>query len=100
MGKPRTTFETGSFNQGVSVSPSALNPESTLASSKVVRGKGTLYVVATPIGNLQDLSQRAIMTLEMVDLILAEYTRTTRYMIRQFGDLHKIDGQVLRLDDH
>ncbi len=46
---------------------------------------GTLYVVATPIGNRQDISQRAIQILQNVDIILAEDTRHSRYLLTQWG---------------
>lgn len=46
---------------------------------------GTLYVVATPIGNLDDLSVRARDTLAAVDLIAAEDTRHTRRLLTHFG---------------
>jgi 16S rRNA (cytidine1402-2'-O)-methyltransferase len=46
---------------------------------------GTLFIVATPIGNLGDMTQRAIETLRAVDLVLAEDTRKTRVLFEHFG---------------
>ena len=48
-------------------------------------GFGTLYVVATPIGNLSDLSERMIRTLQTVDWVAAEDTRTTRVLLDRAG---------------
>ena len=48
-------------------------------------GQGTLYVVATPIGNLGDLSPRAAEVLRLADVVVAEDTRRTRTLLTHVG---------------
>ncbi|MBO4263169.1 MAG: 16S rRNA (cytidine(1402)-2'-O)-methyltransferase [Bacteroidales bacterium] len=54
-------------------------------------GKGILYIVPTPVGNLDDMTLRAVRVLREADLILAEDTRTASVLLHHFG----IAGRLL-----
>ena len=58
--------------------------------------RGTLYVVATPIGNLSDASPRSVEVLRSVDLVACEDTRTTRTLLGHYG----ITARTLALHEH
>ncbi|MEA3405652.1 MAG: 16S rRNA (cytidine(1402)-2'-O)-methyltransferase [Pseudomonadota bacterium] len=57
---------------------------------------GTLYIVATPIGNLKDITHRAVETLERVDWIAAEDTRHTQKLLQSLA----INRPLISLHDH
>jgi 16S rRNA (cytidine1402-2'-O)-methyltransferase len=79
------------------------------AAAQVAVDGGALYVVATPIGNLQDLSRRALDVLDSVDLILAEDTRHSAKLLTHYGittacrsfhehnESHRVAGIVKRI---
>jgi len=58
--------------------------------------KGTLYVVGTPIGNLGDITLRALEVLKNVDLVAAEDTRVTSRLLRHYG----ITAKLVALHEH
>lgn len=58
--------------------------------------KGTLYLVATPIGNLDDITQRALSVLGKVDIIAAEDTRHSKPLLNNFG----ISARLQAYHDH
>ena len=60
---------------------------------------GALFVVATPIGNLQDLSPRAAACLRDADLLLAEDTRHTRTLLEACG-IARPAGSIESLHEH
>jgi 16S rRNA (cytidine1402-2'-O)-methyltransferase len=70
--------------------PSAATP------TAAVTGAGTLYVVATPIGNLGDLSPRALDTLRSVAAVCAEDTRHTRQLLSHYG----LERPLIALHEH
>ena len=64
--------------------------------SHVLPGSGKLFIVATPIGNLKDISQRALETLSQVELIAAEDTRHSGKLLQHYG----ITTSLLSLHEH
>ncbi|WP_286221918.1 16S rRNA (cytidine(1402)-2'-O)-methyltransferase [Marinobacter apostichopi] len=70
--------------------------ESVSEAGKKEKAQGVLYIVATPIGNLDDLSSRAVSVLNRVDVVAAEDTRHSGRLLQHLG-LHK---RLIALHDH
>ena len=64
--------------------------------SKIVVDPSTLYIVPTPIGNLSDITQRALDVLNSVDLVAAEDTRHTGLLLQHF----MINARMFAFHDH
>lgn len=69
---------------------------SNLGTSGESADQGQLFVVATPIGNLEDITQRALNVLQSVDIIAAEDTRHTNKLLSHFS----IKAKVVAVHDH
>lgn len=82
---------------------SALFTSALAASTEAASGQhypqGALYVVATPIGNLADISLRALYVLGMVDAIACEDTRHTQMMLRAYG-IDRNASQLIAVHQH
>ena len=61
--------------------------------------QATLYVVATPIGNLADITLRALHVLQIVDAVACEDTRHTQSLLRAYG-IERTSAQLLALHQH
>lgn len=57
---------------------------------------GEIYMVATPIGNMEDITPRAVRVLGEVDYILSEDTRVSGELLKRFG----IEKRIVRYDQH
>lgn len=86
-------------NKSASPKSSPQPPAPQPAEAPLARGhveKGTLYLVPTPIGNLGDITQRALEVLRGVNVIAAEDTRSTGSLLKHFG----ISAQLVACHDH
>lgn len=66
------------------------------AESQSIEARGTLYIVATPIGNMNDLSPRAIAVLSKASMVAAEDTRHSGRMLQSLG----VETRMIALHDH
>lgn len=85
-----------SGEQGALLNSPAATNETTITSEPGGATPGTLYLVAVPIGNIGDITYRAVETLRTVDLIAAEDTRDFRALQRAY----QITARVISYHDH
>lgn len=89
------------FFQGNSLSASFASAQSAAHEAAAAQHypQGALYVVATPIGNLADITLRALHVLQLADAVACEDTRHTQSLLRAYG-IDKNSGQLLAVHQH